>query len=54
MSSFNFEHASREYLYKSFSFFEESSKNLIDEGLTIPAYEQCIKASHSFNLLDYF
>ena len=52
MSSFNFEHASREYLYKSFSFFEESSKNLIDEGLTIPAYEQCIKASHSFNLLD--
>ncbi len=52
MSSFNFEHASREYLYKSFSFFEESSKNLIDKGLTIPAYEQCIKASHSFNLLD--
>ena len=52
MSSFNFEHASREYLYKSFSFFEESSKNLIDEGLAIPAYEQCIKASHSFNLLD--
>ena len=52
MSLFNFEYASKEYLYESFRFFEESSKNLIEKGLSIPAYEQCIKASHSFNLFD--
>ena len=49
---FNFEHASKDYLYESFKHYEKSSKLLIDNNLPIPAYEQCIKASHSFNLLD--
>lgn len=52
MSAYNFEHASEEYLFESFSHFEKNSFNLISKNLPIPAYEQCIKASHSFNLLD--
>ena len=52
MSFFNFEFASRDYLYKSFEFFEKNAQDLINKQLPIPAYEQCIKASHTFNLLD--
>ncbi|MFL2661464.1 MAG: glycine--tRNA ligase subunit alpha [Alphaproteobacteria bacterium] len=52
MSAYNFEHAPEEYLFGSFSHFEKNSSNLISKNLPIPAYEQCIKASHSFNLLD--
>ena len=52
MSFFNFELASESYLYNSFDFFEKNAKKLINNKLPIPAYEQCIKASHTFNLLD--
>ena len=52
MSFFNFELASKDYLYNSFKYHEDSAKILIEKNLPIPAYEQCIKASHSFNLLD--
>ncbi len=52
MSFFNFEYVSKDYLFESFKHFEEISKKLIQNNLPIPAYEQCIKASHSFNLLD--
>ena len=52
MSKYNFEFASKEYLYESFNHYERNAKILIENFLTIPAYEQCIKASHSFNLLD--
>ncbi len=52
MSSFNFLYAPEKYLYESFLHFEKSSQILIGKNLAIPAYEQCIKASHSFNLLD--
>ncbi len=52
MSAFNFEFASKNYLFESFNHFEENSIRLIEKNLPIPAYEQCIKASHSFNLLD--
>jgi len=52
MSAYNFEHASEKYLFESFTHYEKNSSNLILENLPIPAYEQCIKASHSFNLLD--
>ena len=52
LSSYNFYYASKDYLYQSFNYFEKNSKLLIDNNLPIPAYEQCIKASHSFNLLD--
>lgn len=52
MSIFNFELASESYLYNSFDFFEKNARSLINNRLPIPAYEQCIKASHTFNLLD--
>ncbi len=52
MSFYNFQYAPKDYLYESFRYFEKNSKILINEKLPIPAYEQCIKASHAFNLLD--
>lgn len=51
-SDYNFNYASADYLFSSFNDYEKTSKNLIDKKLIIPAYEQCIKASHCFNLLD--
>ena len=51
-SDYNFNHASSDYLFSSFNDYEKTTKNLIDKKLVIPAYEQCIKASHCFNLLD--
>jgi len=51
-SDYNFNYASSDYLFSSFNDYEKTSKNLIDKKLIIPAYEQCIKASHCFNLLD--
>ena len=51
-SDYNFNHASSDYLFSSFNDYEKTTKSLIDKKLIIPAYEQCIKASHCFNLLD--
>ena len=51
-SDYNFNHASSDYLFSSFNDYEKTTKSLIDKKLVIPAYEQCIKASHCFNLLD--
>jgi glycyl-tRNA synthetase alpha chain len=51
-STYNFEHANTDNLFRQFDECEESSKNLIDAGLALPAYEQVLKASHTFNLLD--
>ena len=51
-SDYNFNHASSDYLFSSFNSYEKTTKSLIDKKLVIPAYEQCVKASHCFNLLD--
>lgn len=51
-SDYNFNHASSDYLFSSFNDYEKTTKSLIDKKLVIPAYEQCVKASHCFNLLD--
>lgn len=51
-SDYNFNYASPDHLFSSFNDYEKTTKNLIDKKLVIPAYEQCIKASHCFNLLD--
>jgi glycyl-tRNA synthetase alpha chain len=51
-SKFNFEHANVDTLYAQFSAFEAESKRLVAEKLVVPAYEFCLKCSHSFNLLD--
>lgn len=52
MSHFNFDHANVEFLFQAFDQYEADSKNLIEQGLPLPAYEMVMKASHAFNLLD--
>ena len=32
--------------------FEEEAKSLIEKKISLPAYDQCLKASHVFNILD--
>jgi glycyl-tRNA synthetase alpha chain len=51
-SAFNFEHATTERLFQHFSDAERECTGLIAAALPLPAYDQCIKASHLFNLLD--
>ena len=51
-SHFNFSYASEKFLLESFNYYEKNSELLLEKELPIPAYELCIKASHSFNLLD--
>jgi len=52
MSAFNFEHADIELLFRYFDECESQCEKLIKKGLALPAYEQVLKASHYFNLLD--
>ena len=51
-SAYNFEFANTEILLKSFEFAESECKALLEKKLALPAYDQCLKASHIFNLLD--
>lgn len=51
-SRYNFEEADVEELKKQFSSYEKESLRLIEKGLVLPAYDQCLKCSHTFNLLD--
>jgi len=51
-SAYNFEFANTESLLKSFEFAESECKALLEKKLALPAYDQCLKASHVFNLLD--
>jgi len=51
-SHYNFDHADVDYLFGFFDQCEKQSNELIDNGLALPAYEQVLKASHAFNLLD--
>ncbi|MBL6857069.1 MAG: glycine--tRNA ligase subunit alpha [Pelagibacteraceae bacterium] len=51
-SAYNFEFANTEYLLKNFEFAEKECKALLEKKLALPAYDQCLKASHIFNLLD--
>ena len=51
-SAYNFEHANTENLFKIFDMLENEAKSLIDKKLSLPAYDQCLKASHVFNILD--
>ena len=52
MSAYNFEHANVEALFRYFDDCEMQCTQLIKLGLALPAYEQVLKASHFFNLLD--
>ena len=51
-SAFNFEHSDSEILFRHFADAEKHCKTLLEAGLALPAYDQCLKASHNFNLLD--
>jgi len=51
-SAYNFDHANTEFLFKIFEMVEAECKSLLDKKLSLPAYDQCLKASHVFNLLD--
>ena len=52
MSAYNFEHADVDYMFSAFDQCEAECTRLIGTGLALPAYEQVLKASHLFNLLD--
>ena len=51
-SAFNFEYADTELLLRHFRDSEGECRRLLERKLALPAYDQCIKASHLFNLLD--
>jgi glycyl-tRNA synthetase alpha chain len=58
-SRHNFEHADTDMLFQQFKFAESACKSYLEKGdkgekheMVLPAYDQCIKASHTFNLLD--
>lgn len=52
MSAYNFDHADVQRLLRQFEDCEAMSRSLQENGLALPAYEQAIKASHIFNILD--
>ena len=51
-SAYNFEFANTDSLLKNFENTENECKSLLEKKLSLPAYDQCLKASHIFNLLD--
>ena len=51
-SAYNFEHSDADFLFAAFTAHEKQAKHLIEVQLALPAYEQVLKAAHSFNLLD--
>jgi glycyl-tRNA synthetase alpha chain len=51
-SAYNFEHSDVDFLFQAFTAHEKQANHLISEHLALPAYEQVLKAAHSFNLLD--
>ena len=50
-SKYNFEESDPEMLFKLFDMYEHESSRIIEKGLILPAYEYCLKCSHTFNLL---
>jgi glycyl-tRNA synthetase alpha chain len=52
MSAYNFDHANTDVMFKQFDECENACQLLIEKNLPLPAYEQVLKASHTFNLLD--
>lgn len=51
-SSYNFEHSNVDNLLNQFNHCEKEGSYLLEQNLVLPAYEQCLKANHLFNLLD--
>ena len=51
-SKYNFEQSNIAWLLEQFTRFEQEAKRLIEVGLALPGFEQVMKCSHTFNLLD--
>ncbi|MDR2874768.1 MAG: glycine--tRNA ligase subunit alpha [Methylobacillus sp.] len=51
-SAYNFEHSNVEFLLSAFNAHEKTAQDLMVAQLSLPAYEQVLKAAHTFNLLD--
>ena len=51
-SAYNFEYANTDNLFKIFDMLESEGKSLTEKKLSLPAYDQCLKSSHVFNILD--
>lgn len=51
-STYNFEQANVDALFKAFDHHEAEALRLVEAALPLPAYEMVLKASHTFNLLD--
>ncbi len=51
-SCYNFEYANVDFLFKAFAEAERACLQLVEAELPLPAYEQVLQASHTFNLLD--
>ena len=51
-SYYNFEFANTDNLFKIFEMTEQEAKSLNTKNVSLPAYDQCLKASHIFNILD--
>ena len=51
-SAYNFEYANTDNLFQIFEMLEEETKLLVEKKISLPAYDQCLKCSHVFNILD--
>ena len=51
-SIYNFEQADVDMLFRLFSMYEAESSRIAALGLVLPAYDYCLKCSHTFNLLN--
>ena len=51
-SAYNFEFANTDNLFKIFDMLEKETLSLLEKKISLPAYDQCLKASHVFNILD--
>jgi len=51
-STFNFEYSNTDFLFSLFTNYEAEAKRLMEVPLALPAYEQVLKAAHTFNMLD--
>jgi glycyl-tRNA synthetase alpha chain len=51
-STYNFEYANTDMLFRHFTEYENEAKRLMEVELALPAYEMVMKCSHTFNLLD--
>lgn len=51
-SAYNFEKADVDALFQRFALYEAEAERIVKESFVLPAYEYCLKCSHTFNLLD--